>query len=52
MSSPQILPDGSGVVVHRPVAGGENNEAEDPPETRAIVVLNWFQELRALMEGR
>jgi len=46
------FPDGSGMLAARPIADEDEEGVEDAPEPRAILVLNWFEELRERLGGR
>jgi dipeptidyl aminopeptidase/acylaminoacyl peptidase len=45
------FPDGSRMLAARPVADDDEDQDEDARERRAILVLNWFEELRERLEG-
>jgi len=46
------FPDGSGLLLARPLADDDEDEGEDAPEPPAILVPNWFEQLRERLGGR
>ncbi|MGD2071847.1 MAG: hypothetical protein PVI57_24490, partial [Gemmatimonadota bacterium] len=46
------FPDGSRMLLARPVAEEDEDRDEGARERRAILVLNWFEELRERLGGR